>query len=333
MSPRFFGVLSIVAIFLIIISGITSSISSRWIKDNVYGALYFTDLSEKLDDISVIKIKQSGKSTTLRKNMDSWLLTENDNFEANLKKVKANLLAISNMTKVEPKTKRPDLLDRLRLEDPDLPSSRSYSLELFDSSNDSVVSVVVGKTRPNVLAKGRNGVYIRDVDDNQAWLVHSDLKISDGLADWINTRLFDISIEDLTKLQVKRGERTPLVFGRDKNNIIELQDFELKAETRTPIGLQSVIRRLLWVDFDDIRKEKIEDESLLEASVEILTNNNDVILLSLYNDLDEGAWVTFENKTTRSSLLGRVGFQFHLNKLNKEEFIITLKEVLKIEKE
>ena len=192
---------------------------------------------------------------------------------------------------------------------------------------------MVGKTRPNVLAKGRNGVYIRDVDDNQAWLVHSDLKISDGLADWINTRLFDISIEDLTKLQVKRGERTPLVFGRDKNNIIELQDFELKAETRTPIGLQSVIRRLLWVDFDDIRKEKIEDESLLEASVEILTNNNDVILLSLYNDLDEGAWVTFENKTTRSSLLGRVGFQFHLNKLNKEEFIITLKEVLKIEKE
>jgi len=32
-------------------------------------------------------------------------------------------------------------------------------------------------------------------------------------------------------------------------------------------------------------------------------------------------------------LLGRVGFQFHLNKLNKEEFIITLNEVLKVEKE
>ena len=24
---------------------------------------------------------------------------------------------------------------------------------------------------------------------NQTWLVHSDLKISDGLADWIDTRL------------------------------------------------------------------------------------------------------------------------------------------------
>ncbi|MFT6497401.1 MAG: DUF4340 domain-containing protein [Alphaproteobacteria bacterium] len=335
MSPRFFGVLSIIAIFLIIISGVTSSISSRWVKDDVYGALYFADLSKKLDDVSEIKIRQSGKSTILKKEDNSWLLTENDNFEANIKKVKDNLLAIANMTKVEAKTKRPDLFNRLRLEDPDSPESKSYLLELLDSNNYSIFSVVIGKTRPNVLAKGRNGVYIRDVGDNQTWLVHSDLKISDGLADWIDTRLFDIQVEDLTKLQVKRGVRTPLTFGRSasNDNVIELQDFDLKAETRTSIGLQSVVTRLLWVDFDDIRKDELQDKRLLDTTVEIITNNDDVILLSLYNDLDEGAWVTFENETTKESLLGRVGFQFHLDKLNKEEFIITLNEVLKIEKE
>ena len=337
MSPRFFGILSIIAIFLIIISGITSSISSRWIKDDVSGALYFTNLSQKLDDISEIKIQQSGKSTILKKEDDSWLLTENNNFEANLKKVKANLTAISNMTKVEAKTRRPDLFDRLRLEDPSLPESKSYLLELLDSNNNLVVSVVIGKTRPNVLAKGRNGVYIRDVDSNQTWLVHSDLKISDGLSDWIDTRLIDLQAEDLVNMQVKRGQRTPLIFGRSvsNNNIIELQDFELKADTRTPIGLKSVVTRSLWVEFDDIRKEKSIDRSLVDTSVEILTSDNDTILLSLYNDIDDGdgAWVTFENKTTKESLLGRVGFQFHLNKLNKEEFIITLNEVLKIEKE
>ncbi len=337
MSPRFFGVLSIIAIFLIIISGITSSISSRWIKDDVSGALYFTNLSQKLDDISEIKIQQSGKSTILKKEDDSWLLTENNNFEANLKKVKANLTAISNMTKVEAKTRRPDLFDRLRLEDPNLPESKSYLLELLDTNNNSIVSVVIGKTRPNVLAKGRNGVYIRDVDSNQTWLVHSDLKISDGLSDWIDTRLIDLQVEDLVNMQVKRGQRTPIIFGRNasNNNIIELQDFELKADTRTPIGLKSVVTRSLWVEFDDIRKEKSVDKSLVDTSVEILTSDNDTILLSLYNDIDDGdgAWVTFENKTTKESLLGRVGFQFHLNKLNKEEFIITLNEVLKIEKE
>ena len=76
---------------MIIISGVTSSISSRWVKDDVSGALYFADLSQKLDDVSEIKIRQSGKSTILKKEDNSWLLTENDNFEANLKKVKANL--------------------------------------------------------------------------------------------------------------------------------------------------------------------------------------------------------------------------------------------------
>ena len=44
-----------------------------------------------------------------------------------------------------------------------------------------------------------------------------------------------------------------------------------------------------------------------------------VIIIAL---LFIGQLINIENETTKESLLGRVGFQFHLDKLNKEEFII-----------
>ena len=87
-------------------------------------------------------------------------------------------------------------------------------------------------------------------------------------------------------MTVTRGNRTVLKFGRDPldNNKFMMIDFLEGVETRTSIGLRSVMK-VSKVDFRDMREAQryIEDP---DTVVEILTVDGNFINIELNNDLN-----------------------------------------------
>jgi len=314
---------------LVILTGINNA---KWDKSASYGQYYFDGLKGDLNNVALIRLSQSGDSFEIERENDSWMLVNKDSYPADTNKVNANLLSLANAIKIEPKTSKASLHNRLNLEEPSIPDAKSFLLEIFDNNGSLLVSSILGKRKPNLMKRGDFGVYMRGTDDDQSWLVTGNLNASDGIKNWINTRLLDFVPDDISSLVIQRGNRTPLKFGRDAEdaNKFIMVDFLEGVETRTSIGLRSILRRFLKVDFRDMR----ESETYLESpdtTIEILTSDNYFIDINMYEDqYTPGAWVSIAN-TDHPDQIKNIGYEFYLDANYKDEFIITLEDVLKIE--
>jgi len=320
--------LAIIISTLVVLTGLNNS---NWNDKSSYGQYYFSELNQKINDVDKIKLSQSDNVFEIVRKDDIWLLKNKDDYPADNNKVKNNILALSNAIKIEPKTKKESLLKKLHLEDPFVPGSKSFLIELYN--DDSIIaSAVVGKRKPNLLKRGEFGVYLRETNGYESWLVSGNLNASDGIKNWISTRLLEFIPDDINSMVVTRGNRTVLKFGRDPidNNKFMMVDFLEGVETRTSIGLRSVMRRFLKVDFRDMREaQRYSDDP--DTVVEIKTVDGNFINIELHNDLNTpGAWVSIVD-TDHPEHKKNIGYEFYLDENYKEEFIIKLEDVLKID--
>ena len=68
-----------------------------------------------------------------------------------------------------------------------------------------------------------------------------------------------------------------------------------------------------------------------DIAIEIITTNKHFIDIEMYNDKDTpGAWVSIKD-TDHPDQIKNIGYEFYLDANYKEEFVITLEDVLKIE--
>ena len=66
-------------LFLVIMTGLNNP---SWDKKISTGELYFPELKDKINEVSLIKISQSGESFEIVRKDDEWLLKNKDNFPA-----------------------------------------------------------------------------------------------------------------------------------------------------------------------------------------------------------------------------------------------------------
>lgn len=322
-------IIALISMGLVILTGINNA---KWDKSAAYGQYYFDGLNNDLNNISLIRLIKSGDAFEIKKENGLWMLVNKDSYPADTNKVNANLLAFANAIKIEPKTSNPSLHGRLNLEDPSAPDAKSFLMEIFDENGSLLASTILGKRKPNLMKRGDFGVYMRKPDEGQSWLVTGNINAADGIKNWINTRLLDFVPDDIQSMVVQRGNRTPLKFGRDPDdaNKFIMVDFIEGVETRTSIGLRSVLRRFLKVDFRDMREAENYIESP-DKKIEIITSSKHFIDIEMYNDqYSSGAWVSIKD-TDHPDQIKNIGYEFYLDANYKDEFIITLEDVLKIE--
>ena len=322
-------IIALISMGLVILTGINNA---KWDKSAAYGQYYFGSLKNDLNEISLIRLSQSGAAFEIKKDNEIWMLVNKDSYPADTNKVNTNLLALANAIKIEPKTSKAVQHRQLNLEDPSAPDAKSFLMELFDDNGSLLASAILGKRKPNLMKRGDFGVYLRSPDEDQSWLVTGSLNASDGIKNWINTRLLDLVPDNIQSMVVERGNRTPLKFGRDSydTNKFIMVDFIEGVETRTSIGLRSVLRRFLKVDFRDMREAETYTKSP-DKIIEIITTSKHFIDIEMYNDQDSpGAWVSIKD-TNHPGQMKNIGYEFYLDANYKEEFIITLEDVLKIE--
>ena len=195
--------LAIIISTFVVLTGINNS---NWNDKSSYGQYYFPELNQKINDINKIKLSQSDNVFEIVREDDIWLLKNKDDYPADNNKVKTNILALSNAIKIEPKTNKESLLKKLHLEDPFVPGSKSFLMELYND-NTIIASAVIGKRKPNLLKRGEFGVYLRETDGYESWLVSGNLNASDGIKNWISTRLLEFIPDDINSMTVTRGNR------------------------------------------------------------------------------------------------------------------------------
>lgn len=187
---------------------------------------FFPELSEKIASVNHISIRGYADSINLSRINDTWFIDEFDAYPALPEKVKSAVLGVADLKINAAKTSLPRLYHRLGVEGPDVEDTTSLLLSLEDAEKNKLVDVIIGKPRRSSASQSSPGLYIRNIDNEQSYLVDGVMDISAVKTDWIERTIFDIPAEAIKSVHIAHADGdTFTLFKNEKGQgQFELQD-------------------------------------------------------------------------------------------------------------
>jgi hypothetical protein len=244
----------------------------------------FPALATKLGDVASVIVSRNGSAMTFTRDGDGWLVSEKGNYPANAAKVRQLLLAMADVTLVEPKTHKPELYPRLELEDP--AQGKSALVTIKGQAGATIADAIVGKRRYDRLGGGNDGVYLRKPGDAQAWLARGSLDPTGEPASWLDRQILDISEKKIAKVTLTQADGAKLVISRatpDGKFAVEDAPADTKFKPETTISGPAAALETL--DLDDVK-----------PAAELPVPDKDVV---------SGSFTTFDGLTVDVRLIER----------------------------
>ena len=153
------------------------------------------ELAEQAGQLSRIKVKTAGNTLVVESHLNdgTWLIDNLGNYTADTQKLSGLINSLKDAKKVEPKTAKPNLFHHLGLRD--ITDSESNATQVTLEVAGKSYSLLVGDS-----AKNGAGQYIRMAGDNQTWLIDKAITKPDSAKDWVNSKLFDFSVQDVKSI-------------------------------------------------------------------------------------------------------------------------------------
>ncbi len=239
-----------------------------------YGSRRATDrtalpgLADKLAEVASVAVRRTGLDLTFVRDGNAWLVAQKGDYPAASGKIPRIVLALADMTLVEPKTREPDLYPRLEVEDPG--RGKSTLVTLRDKSSAVLARLIVGKQRYDRLGAGNNGVYVRKPGDPQSWLARGSLDFSDDMANWLDRKIVDIPDSRVSKVSLTQPDGSTLVLSRAAPSakfVVLGAPANVKYKDETALGEPAMALETL--DLDDVRpaaKLPVPDKGVTAAS-------------------------------------------------------------------
>ncbi len=233
MQKRTFTLLLGMTIVLVAAAGYALRSGDHAVSAAAHNERVFPELAPHLDDLAWIRLSRGTTKVDLNLVAGQWAVVEKGNYPAAQGKTRQLLLALAELTLVEPKTARPELFARLDLDDPS--NGKATLVGLQDRTGKTVAEVIVGKTRHDRLGDGNDAVYLRRPGEDRAWLARGSLDLPADITGWLDRRLLDIPASRIASVDLTAGDGTTLVLRRqsaaDKFGVLDAPaDGKLKGE-------------------------------------------------------------------------------------------------------
>ena len=291
------------------------------------------NFDELLSDLYTIKLSSKDHVTVIQKNGTSWTLISHDNFPANAETLRKFFYNLREAKIVSLKTSKKELLYKLGLSNEskiriDLNNQEGESIENFDLG---VFNYLVG------------GTYVKNINDNQAYLVSSNIGTDAEAYNWMSPYLINIGPEQVKKVTIMQPFKRKIVLEKRNENFLELQ-------TSLPKSIDEYVSKDVQGNLQSIesegyilRKDLKNKSPLLKAEYDFL--NNSTLLLNFF-EIDSAIFVTMDftdiptNKTLEKRITNSfegdqyeissnalMQFGFQVNKMNYDNLNIELEDI------
>lgn len=222
------------------------------------GELLFPQLLSMVNEVNEIVVETKDQTVTLVRGENTWGVKEKAGYRADLEKVKQTLLGLAELRILEPKTKNPELYDRLGLLDQDQEGSLSATLTLKTPDNPEAALVIVGNQRP---AKGNprmSDIYVRQPGDPQTWLVMGNLPIEKVAGEWLDKEITALTSKRVHRVRVLHPGGETILVSKEKPEDL---DFQLDAvpsgfKVASQFTVNNVVGTLAQLSLEDVKKEE-----------------------------------------------------------------------------
>lgn len=295
MTPK--TVIKLGIVTLVAVAAAAASVASRMDGPRIVrtSGSVLAGLEDRLDAVATISVLTADDEVTIERAGGQWTVKEKDEFPANRDDVRKVLFQLSQLRKVEAKTRKAELYSRIQVEDIEQEDAKSALVTLSDDKGEMIAGLIVGKSKFDMAGGSGRGLYLRKPDDDQAWLARGELELGRDANGWLAKDLLDIDGKQIRRITTTMPNGDVIVFSRQDPESGELaldglgDGQKLKEDVLS--GLDSALSGLGLTDVAAAEKGPMAGKETVET--EIVTFGGLVINLSM-TDGEDGIWAKIE---------------------------------------
>lgn len=311
MDNKKIAILAVITLLVVAITVLLVQRRESATSDEALGTAYFPGLEQELNDVAAVEIVQGTTTITLHRDGQIWRIKEKGGYAADFDKLQPLVLSIANLQRIEAKTVKSDQYEKIGVTDPSLADAEHPGITLKDGKGRIMASLVVGNARDSDDGT-KKLLYVRRLDDPQAWLVEGSVAIVTDAAAWIRkSKAMDIYRSRIKSITVALPEGDRYMLTRDTT--------DAKAFRYLPPPRNTKIRSFARLDDMTAALENVVPDDVLVAAnydfsgkptarIEYRTFEGLVITATLAKD-NERWYAKYEAKqdTAKSSAAGDDG--------------------------
>ena len=271
MKSKTIGILAGITIVGIIIAMFVNRESTSQLPKS--GELFFPQLLSMVNEVNEVVVESHDQTVTLVREENAWGVKEKAGYRADVEKVKQTIVGLAELRILEPKTKNPELYDRLGLQDKDQEGSLSTTITLKTLNNPEAVVVIVGNQRP---AKGNprmSDIYVRQPKDPQTWLVMGNLPLEKVAGEWLDKEITALTTKRVHRVTVTNPGGETLVISKNKPEDLDFHVHSVPDgyKVASQFNVNNVVGTLAQLSLENVSKEgavKFPDRSGVRAVLE-----------------------------------------------------------------
>ena len=219
------------------------------------GQYLFPGLMEKINEVSELSVKTQAETITIARTGESWIVKEKHDYPANMEKLREAVVGLGALKILEAKTKKPELYDKLGLEDVEAEGSFSTGLTLKDAAGAIMANAIVGKQEPSKGSLGQDEVYVRKPEDPQTWLAIGKFSVEKVPSEWLDKDFLEVEPKRVRRVTIKHPNNTKLVLKKESPDD---QDFTIVnlpkgKEVQSQFSVNNIVSTVTSLGLEDVK--------------------------------------------------------------------------------
>ncbi|HTT83508.1 MAG TPA: DUF4340 domain-containing protein [Rhizomicrobium sp.] len=287
-------ILAGIAIVMVIFAVFALIRQSEEVAPHYQPRAFLPGLASQVREIARIHIV--GKSGTVDvqfKPDKGWVVTSHDDYPASFEHVRETVVGLAALETIEPKTARADWLHYLDLDAP--PKGDGVAVTLEDGQGRTLASIITGKNVEIGDQSGAVGMFVRQADSNQSWLVRSVFEPKADVNQWLEKQVLDVDLGRIQEVDANPADGPSYEIRRDKPNVADLNlvDIPKGREIAYPGATDGVAGAITGFTFDDVQPAKNFDFSDGAHVARVVTHTFDGLTVTV-NTIQKGQdyWAT-----------------------------------------
>lgn len=214
---------------------------------------HFPQLMDQANQVAKVQMEVGNTAITLVKGESHWTVKQKGGYPASADKVRALILGLAELQRIEPKTSNPELYAKVGLADND-PQSEAMLIRLEDQGENEILAVMVGKQKPARVGGSRSQYYVRVPTNPRVWLTEGKLPSGRTPAEWIDHRVLGPEADDIQAVQIVHADGERLQIRRNDKTDSEYVLLELseEEEVESSYSINNIPRTLQALTADDV---------------------------------------------------------------------------------